>query len=194
MAELARVSPLAAFAERFAAAAVPGVVRFAELPFTVQLTLRLDPATPAADAVERVLGGALPLAPSTTAVHGEHEVLWMGPDEWLIAAPAGSDALEPELRAALDGHHAAVVDVSGQRTQVEVAGSAVTEILSRGCALDLHPSVFPVGRCAQTLLGRNAVILVARGGEPVYGLFVRASFAEYAAEWLLDASVEERAA
>jgi sarcosine oxidase subunit gamma len=84
------------------------------------------------------------------------------------------------------------VDVSAQRTVIEVARADARDLLLKGCALDLHPRVFGVGRCAQTLLARAQVVLVPRTDEPAYRVFVRASFAEYLAEWLLDAAAEYR--
>ncbi|WP_308253022.1 sarcosine oxidase subunit gamma family protein [Pseudonocardia sp. ICBG601] len=70
------------------------------------------------------------------------------------------------------------------------------ELLSFGCALDLHPRSFPAGSSAQTLLGRAAVLLLARDdrsdadGGAVFDLHVRSSFAGYLADWLLDAALE----
>jgi sarcosine oxidase subunit gamma len=188
-----RVSPLHRLAEPFAAAsAMPAVVRLAEVPHRTQLTLRVAPGTPAAAAVEAALGAALPVTPNRAAEAGDVDVLWMGPDEWLVVAPADDRAgLIARLRAAADGHHATVVDVSAQRTIVELSGSAAAEVLARGCALDLHPRAFGPGRCAQTALARAGVILLARAGG-AWWLFVRASFAEYLGEWLLDASAEHR--
>ena len=59
-------------------------------------------------------------------------------------------------------------------------------MLARGCALDLHPSVFPPGRCAQTLVARAQVILY-RPDEHTFRLLVRPSFADYLRAWLRDA-------
>jgi sarcosine oxidase, subunit gamma len=185
-----RVSPLHRLAEPFAAASeIPAIVGLAEVPYRTQLTLRVAPATPAAAAVERALGAALPLAPNTAVRSGAVDVLWMGPDEWLVVAPGG-DRVVPRLRAATEGHHATVVDVSAQRTIVELSGSAAGEVLAKGCSLDLHPRAFGPGRCAQTALARAGVILLPRGD--AWWILVRASFAEYLGEWLLDASAEHR--
>ena len=189
-----RRSPLARLADRLAAAGgAPERIRLTEVPFLTQLTLRVTPGTPAAEAAARALGTPLPTQPNTTSVAGDLEVLWMGPDEWLVVAPAGSDERRNALEQALDAGDATVVDVSAQRTAIEVAGADARDLLLKGCALDLHPRVFGVGRCAQTQLARAQVVLVPRTDEPAYRVFVRASFAEYLAEWLLDAAAEYRA-
>ena len=122
------------------------------------------------------------------------EVLWMGPDEWLVVAPPGAARHLEVLERALGAEHGTVVDVSAQRTVIDVAGANARDVLLKGCALDLDPRAFGVGRCAQTLLARAQVILHARTDEPAYRVFVRASFAGYLAEWLLDAAAEYRGA
>ena len=60
-------------------------------------------------------------------------------------------------------------------------------MLARGCALDLHPSVFPPGSCAQTLLARAQVILY-RTDEEAFRLLVRPSFADYVRAWFRECS------
>ena len=188
-----RRSPLDGLADRLAAANdAPERIRLAEVPFLTQLTLRVAPGSLAAAAVAGVLGAPLPTAPNTTAVCGDVEVLWMGPDEWLVVAPAAAAGLHAALEHAIGAEHATVVDVSDQRTAIDVAGADARELLLKGCALDLHPRAFGVGQCAQTLLARAQVVVLPRSAEPAYRVFVRASFAEYVAEWLLDAAAEYR--
>ena len=190
-----RHSPLAALTDRLAAAGdVPARIRLIDVPFLTQLTVRVTPGTPAAAAAARALGAPLPLAPNTTSAGESVDVLWMGPDEWLVVAPPGTQRHREALKRALGADHATVVDVSAQRTAIDLAGANARDVLLKGCALDLHPRAFSVGRCAQTLLARAQVILHARTDEPAYRVFVRASFAGYLAEWLLDAAGEYRGA
>nr|WP_246075283.1 sarcosine oxidase subunit gamma family protein [Nonomuraea terrae] len=96
--------------------------------------------------------------------------LRLGPSWWLVS---GNITPQPGW-----------VDVSGQRTILELAGPAAEDVLITGCPIDLHPSAFP-GH-AQTLLGKTSVILERRDPETCR-LYVRSSFARYLAEWLLDA-------
>lgn len=191
-----RRSPLHGLADRLAAASgLAERIRLTEVPFRSQLTLRLDADTPAAEAAEQVLGVTLPTAPNTISASHTIEVLWMGPDEWLLLAlDDAGERLREELEAALGAHHASVVDVSAQRTVIELAGADARDVLGKGCPLDLHPRAFAVGQCAQSTLARAQVVLLARSEEPAYWVLVRASFAEYLAEWLLDATAEYRGA
>lgn len=189
----ARLSSLHRLRDRIAAAnEAPTTIRLAEIPFPTQLTLRVAPEDAGAAAVADALGAALP-GPNAVVRAGELAALWLGPDEWLLVAPDGGQAaLRARLAPALEGTHATVVDVSAQRAVIELAGTAARDVLAKGCRLDLHPRAFGPGRCAQTALARTGVILWQRSDDPAYWLLIRASFAEYLAEWLLDASAEHR--
>ena len=170
---LTPTGPLDAWAGRFAA--LPPGIRITAEPFVAMVDVRLDPAGAPA------LG--LPTTPSTWVARGDGRAIWLGPDEWLVTSPARRP---PELPDA-----DVVVDVSGQRTTLRLAGEHVRAVLATGCALDLHPRAFPRGSAAQTLLGMAAVVLLAlddTGTE--YEILVRTSFARYLADWLLDAAAE----
>jgi sarcosine oxidase subunit gamma len=116
----------------------------------------------------------------------------MGPQEWLITAGARSAAaLEAALRAAVGEHGGAAIDVSAQRTTLRLSGPDAREVLAKGCSLDLHPRVFTKGTAAQTMLGLAGVVLIALDDAGTdYRILVRASFARYLADWLIDAAEE----
>jgi sarcosine oxidase subunit gamma len=117
-------------------------------------------------------------------------VLWLGPDEWLVVADAEPAALAGRLARALASRHAAVIDVSASRAVIALSGPQARTVLAKGCGLDLHERSFAPARCAQTLLARAPVIIHQVAAMPAYRVFVRASFAAYLAEWLLDAAGE----
>ncbi|HET9126409.1 MAG TPA: sarcosine oxidase subunit gamma family protein [Solirubrobacteraceae bacterium] len=170
-----------------------GAVTIAEVPCATQLTVRARADSPAAEAIATELGVALPTVPNTVHHHRGCDVLWMGPDEWLLVGDEDEPgALERRLRGPLGAHPGAITEVSAQRTILEVGGSAARAVLARGCALDLHPAVFGPGRCAQTLLAQAGVVLQGAGPSEPLRVFVRASFATYLLHWLWDASLEER--
>jgi sarcosine oxidase subunit gamma len=172
--------------------ALPDVVAVSEITFTAQLNLRVDPSGAAAGAVAKVLGSALPVQPCTSTRSGDFLLLWLGPDEWLILAPEGAGPeLETALREAIGGEPGAVTDVSAQRTTLALSGCASRELLAKGCSIDLHPKVSPMGTCVQTLVAQTGIIIVARDETASdFLLVVRASFAQYFAAWLIDAGVE----
>ena len=124
-----------------------------------------------------------PPAPNTVAAWGDRDALWLGPDEWLVVGPAGAEgSIVDELRGALGGRHGSVVDVSAARAVLELAQGP--EALATGCGLDLHPSRWTPGSCAQTLYGKAQVILHQRD-ERTTRLFVRPSFVGYVESLLL---------
>ena len=127
------------------------------------------------------------MTPNTAWEDGPRAALWLGPDEWLILAPLGAGpAVVGELGAALEGSHRSIVDVSANRVALELSGPRAREVLSKGCAIDLHPRAWRPGMCAQTMLARTQVILHERSDST--GILVRPSFADYLVDWLFDAS------
>jgi sarcosine oxidase, subunit gamma len=186
---LPRTAPLHFWSERFAA--LPDGVQIVPEPFVAMADLRVDPAGPAAAAVAEYLGVALPNTPSTWADGDTARVIWLGPDEWLVANPFISpEDLEAGLRAAVS-NAGAVINVSAQRTTLRLRGAHVRDVLATGCAIDLHPRAFPAGSAAQTVLGQAGVVLLALDDTAThYQLLVRSSFARYLAAWLVDAAIE----
>ncbi len=168
----------------------PQEAQLFERPFLTQINLRLDPAdSEALAAIQLVLGVQLPLTPNTTAAGQELLAAWLGPDEWLLLTEHHQpDALVTNLQAALTGHFASVVDTSAGQTVIRLSGPSALDVLARGCALDLHPSAFPPGACAQTLLARAQALLIAVDAAPTFDIIVRRSFAPYVAAWLQDSA------
>ncbi len=193
IAEAVRRSPLTDYRDRFAAlsAATDGALSIRELPFVSQLNLRLDLKN--ADIVQRIaaaLSLSLPLSANTVASNRDRRALWLGPDEWLIVGPDGEQtASESGLRDALREAFGAVTDVSANRTLVEIRGANAHEWLAHGVSIDLDPRSFAVGRCAQTLLAETQVVLERRD-ESGFIIYVPASSAAWATNWLLDAAAD----
>jgi len=188
---MVRRSPLADMARTLMDRAVTGErnVRVSEWRFTTMVSLRVDPSSPAAAAVEDVLGAALPRTVGEVAGHGQHSVLWLGPDEWLVVSQMTGEVLVPTLEESVAGAHAAIVDVSANRTVLELQGAAARAVLEKGCPTDLHPRSFGPDRAVSTTLARIPVLLWQVGPQ-AYRLLPRVSFADYVARWLLDASQE----
>ena len=124
---------------------------------------------------------------NATTIWNGRDVLWLGPDEWLvIAEPGAASMIEQELKDALAGHHHSVIDVSANRAVFELVDGL--EVLSSGCGLDLHPSRWRPGMCAQTLFAQAQVILHQRD-ERTTRVFVRPSFERYVIDRLIAARI-----
>jgi sarcosine oxidase subunit gamma len=185
---------LEGFASQFSEVATASSGRLAvrELPFTAQLNFRTDPSdSRVAEGVRKALGFVLPKDPNTAASAGGRSALWLGPDEWLIVGGEGEESLLTRVLHTARGETVgSVVDVSANRTVIELSGPAARDVLAHGCLVDLHPRAFGPGRCAQTLLAKAQVIVHQVNDAPTFHLYVRTSFAWYVAEWLLDAMTE----
>ena len=155
------------------------------LPSACRWVLRGDDAVRAA--AESALGVPLPEAACRAGVNGERAALWLGPDEWLLLAPADQAGLGTRLGRALEGRAHSLVDVSHRQVGLLVHGPQAALLLSSGCPLDLDASRFPVGMCTRTMLAKAEVVLWRRGSE-AFHLEVWRSFAPYVTQYLAEAA------
>ncbi|HEX8870193.1 MAG TPA: sarcosine oxidase subunit gamma family protein, partial [Lentzea sp.] len=153
------------------------------------VNLRVDPSSDTAARVEKALGTTLPRQCGQTTSYGSRTVFWLGPDEWLVLDD--EPGVHAELVEALGGEPGSAVDVSANRTIVELSGWFSRDVLEKGCPVDLHPREFGPGQAVQTTVGPVPVLLWQVDGE-TYRLFPRSSFADYLARWLIDAMTEYR--
>lgn len=189
-----RQSPAQHLTEMMEAAEVHGArgVSLREIAFIPQLGVRARPGSATAEAVEQALSVELPSACGRTTgdPDGLH-AFWLSPDEFLVVdisrtqAPGEAGA----AAAALEGLPGQIVDLSGNRTILALAGPSARAVLEKGCHVDLHPREFPVNTAVSTLLGPVQVIL-HRSAEQTYRIYPRSSFADYMVRWLIDAMAE----
>ncbi|MBB4932717.1 sarcosine oxidase subunit gamma [Lipingzhangella halophila] len=194
-----RQSPAGHLAERCAATGSEQTVTLYEVPFLAQVELRVDPGEErcAARTAGEFLGCALP-EPGRWTGNGRPYALWSGPGWYLIVDDTATGrGLTAGLAAAVGGEYgaqcASVVDVSAHRTVLELRGPRARDVLAHGCDLDLHPRVFGPGNYTHTLLAKATVGLQQLDAGPTYRLLVRASYADYLVNWLLDAMHEHTA-
>ena len=158
-----------------------------EKPFATTLDIRVKPKSKAQSIIEKTLKIKMPLIVGQTFKSKKFTVLTLGPDWWLVVG-ANLDH-ERLLRKKLNGYFASIVDVSAQRTFIEVSGKYAREVLEHGWELDLSDDVFKPGMCAQSVIVRSPAILY-HGPINSYHLYVRASFAQHLWNFLKDATVE----
>lgn len=157
-----------------------------------RFSLRLRPAALAVAATG--WGAALPVQACRAARHGERTALWLGPDEWLLLAPADRrDRVVTNLSCALAGQAHSLVEVSDRQIGLELRGGRAAEVLNAGCPLDLDLEGFPVGMCTRTLLGKAPIVLW-RLDRLRFHIEVWRSFADYAERFLIEAARQSGAA
>ena len=156
---------------------LPGRVAARRLPDAARFAVR--GAAEAARRLGTAFGVALPTTPCRASVAGARAALWLGPDEWLLLAPAEeSDAIVAALAAALGDEPGSVVDVGQRQIGLAIEGHDAEALLAAGCPLDLDASAFPVGMCTRTLF-EKAEIVLWREGPQAFRVEVWRSFADY---------------
>ncbi len=107
--------------------------------------------------------------------------MWLGPRSWLLLANPRLDAPTPDAfiatRDALNVHGGALFDVSASRVGFALGGVHAATVLAKSCPLDLHPTVFGVGHCAQSVLGHVNVLLYRCDSSTTFMVMVARSYA-----------------
>ncbi len=153
-----------------------------------KLNIRGDHSLKAA--VKAATGCHFPPLANHFETAGERRIVWLGPDEYLLLCEIGKEqALHDTLTNTIKASHFAVTDVSDSLCAMSLTGSAVRNILAKGCSLDLLPSKFGAGKCAQSLLAHAGITLMALS-DNAFILICRTSFAPYVHDWLVDAALE----
>lgn len=109
--------------------------------------------------------------------------LCLGPGEWLIVQHEHAVVFDVPAQGL------ALVDLSDGVASLEVSGSAVREVLSKGCGLDLHPRSFPPGRCARTRLAQIPLVIECLE-QSRFELHVARSYRHYLHSWFTDAAAD----
>ena len=164
-----------------------------ELPGLHTIDLRVAPGTSTQAAVAEALGMDLPGKPGQTlggsvSSGGEAHALCLAPDWWLIV---GFQEAEEKLAPLLltNHYHFGVVDVSGQRTTIELEGPKVREVLAHLWDQDLREKSFPIASVSQGLMAK-APVIVCHIAPFRYRVMVRSSFALHLWKALVDAAEE----
>lgn len=161
----------------------------AEIPFVDMLNLRGDAGDARfVQAVQAATGMVLPAKPNTASIDPQRQLLWLGPDEWLLKLrDRQGDSIAAALQQALAGVHSAVVDVGHGNTTLLLQGPGSSDLLARGCPLDLHPRAFPTGALAQSHIAKAGAVVLCLYAGIQYEITVRRSFADYLVRWLCEA-------
>lgn len=162
-------------------------VTITELPPATRISLRLADREAAAG----TLGLDLPSRIGLRAVAGDRSALCLGPDEWLVEAPAAAGgALTASLGDLAARLPLSAIEVSDREITLALEGPAVLDLLATGCPLDL--ARMPTGAGTRTVFDTVQMVLT-REAEDRFHLTVWRSFAPHVRS-LLDLAVRELAA
>jgi len=141
------------------------------------------------DVVHSQLGLLLPTEPLSCYQNDAACIRWISPDEYLVTvAENETHSTEVKLRLAVEGH-AAIVNVSGGQTLLQLAGEHAEEVLMKSTSYDVHESNLKVGKVVTTTFAHTQVVL-RRLDTNSFELVVRRSFADYVFAWIRDAAAE----
>jgi sarcosine oxidase subunit gamma len=147
----------------------------------IQLLAYTDQYETAATAIGKALGIECPIVPGTCNSDGHTQLVWNGPNSWMIIANDEESGRKPgELLETLKkaiGDLAAIVDQSHGRCGLRLSGGHARRVMAKNCAIDLHQSAFKVGNCALTSVAHMSALLVQVDDTPSYDLFVARSLA-----------------
>lgn len=173
-------------------------VRLRELPFLGQFGIRAELDSPSAAVLENEIGAPLPRSVGQVTLlnggdveNGGSALMWLSPDEFLLVTPDEADggpnpwALPERMMTALGDLPGQVLDLSANRTVLELSGEKAQEVLEKSVRIDLHPRFFPAGDAVSTLI-TGVQVYIWRPAPEVFRIFPRASFAVHIGHWLLD--------
>lgn len=144
-----------------------------------------------AAALEHALGAALGAAPlriGQTQSVAAGLLLRIGPEEFMLVSPSGSDG-SPALRAAIAADVGSVTDLGHARCRIDIDGERCRDALGKLFALDLRTSAFLPGQVRLTGHHHVACMLHRRGLDR-FDLYVPSSYAADQLSTLIDAARE----
>jgi sarcosine oxidase subunit gamma len=161
-------------------------VTITELPPATRIALRLADREAAAAA----LGLDLPAKVGARSAEGNRTALCIGPDEWLLEAPASDAGLVAALADLAGSVPLSAVEVSDREITYALEGRAVLDLLAAGCPRDL--ATLPTGSGTRTVFD-SAQVVLTREADDRFHLTVWRSFAPHVRA-LLDLASRELAA
>ena len=171
-------------------AAEPDVMTISERRLAiVQLTARKDQVEATAAALASVTGLDLP-QPGHTSSARDLMAVWAQPNSWLLMQPLRPGPSLPRVLDAACGGVASIVDLTGGRAVLRLAGGRVRDVLAKGCRIDLHPRAFGPGRSAMTVIGHVETVVIQIDEAPTFDLIVPATYAASFLDWLERAAEE----
>ncbi|HEX5868503.1 MAG TPA: sarcosine oxidase subunit gamma family protein [Beijerinckiaceae bacterium] len=132
------------------------------------------------------LGAEPPRTPQVVRA-SDGELIWSGPDQWLLASRSAE--LMRQVAARLAGV-AAVSDQSDARAVLRLWGPQIRNVLAKGCLIDLHPRAFRPGDVALTSIAHIGVQLWQIDDGSTYELAVYRSMALSFWSWFEGAAAE----
>tara|TARA_B100000965_G_scaffold59179_1_gene45251 strand:+ start:61 stop:642 length:582 start_codon:yes stop_codon:yes gene_type:complete len=163
-----------------------------EISFLNKFNLRINNKN--SDLVKKcgkILNTILPIKPNTYNKSDSVNIIWLGPNEWLITNDKETDVFI-QLRSELDDLEASVTDISENRTIIRISGNKIFKLLSKFLVLDLDKNLSDESSCAQTLFVKVPILLVRNFKEnetPKIDIYTNRSHANYIYNLIVDGTI-----
>ena len=126
------------------------------------------------------------LAAPLTAISGDPNSYWYGPDCWYLTSDtASAPGIIADCESKLDGILHNAVDYSSSLAAFRLSGDSARDVLVSGTGIDLRPSKFVTGICKRTRLAGILAMITAIDTDS-FEIFVERSYATYFENWLRD--------
>ncbi len=142
--------------------------------------------------VGSVLDLVLPIEPNVRVSNNNINIIWLGPNEWLIETP---DTRKLEilnlLKLSLNPEKTAVTDVTFNKTVLRLQGKDVLTLLSKYLVINLEKALNKNYSVAQTIFIKIPVLLIRNNNDDQItsiDLHLNRSHAKYVYELLVDGS------
>ena len=148
------------------------------------LVTATGPGASFAEALDKVLGFALPFTHGEVTRSEDKQALWLTPRSWIVlCTPQDEAGLVAAVSSAFPDHDVHASRFSDALGWLTLDGTAVDDLLSQGGFLSFEPGGLPAGHAKRTpLAGIPAVIL--RDSETRWTIGVERSRARYLTDWL----------
>ena len=142
--------------------------------------------------VGSVLDLVLPIEPNVRISNNNINIIWLGPNEWLIETPeAQTQKIFMLLRSSLNPQNTAVTDVSFNKTVLRLQGKDVLTLLSKFLVMNLEEALKNNYSVAQTIFIKIPILLIRNNNEDEstsIDIHLNRSHAKYVYELLIDGS------
>ena len=139
-----------------------------------------------------VLNLVLPIEPNVRIYNNNINILWLGPNEWLVITPENEkDKIISLLESKLNPEKTAVTDVSFNRTVLRLEGKQVFTLLSKFIVANLEKILKTNFSVAQSIFIKIPVLFIRNNTdkeEISLDLHLNRSHAKYVYDLLVDGS------
>ena len=163
-----------------------------EIPFVEKLNLRGNPKDKNfLTDVGSILETLLPIDPNTKVENADFQLIWLGPNEWLINFIKNDkfSITHQKLINLLNPEKTSVTDVSENKTVIRLAGDKSIELLRKFMILDIDKILNDNSKVAQTIFVKIPILIIrnhSQDQKQSFDLHINRSHANYLKELLLD--------